>query len=91
MLASDQSHWVKPIYAGLRECPEFGSWPAALQFAVLVEAIALEDPSQAAQLRQLSDDERAVLMLHLSSCYAIGDASGSEVSCRVRQRDLKSS
>jgi hypothetical protein len=66
-LTSDPHAWLRPFFARLQTHPAFRHFAPAHQFAQLVEAVAVDHPAQAAQMREWSPGAQHALLLHLAS------------------------
>jgi hypothetical protein len=67
MLTSDPHAWLRPFFARLSTHAAFRhfSWPT--QFDQLVQAVAVDHPQRAAQMREWSTTARSELLLHLAN------------------------
>lgn len=66
-LISDPHAWLRPIYARLRTHSAFDQFAPAHQFAQLCDAVSVDHPSQAAQMREWSVGAQEALLRHLAT------------------------
>jgi hypothetical protein len=66
-LTSDPHAWLRPFYARLQAHPTFSDSAPAYQFAQLCDAVAVEHPREAEEMRHWSNASQTGLLVHLAS------------------------
>jgi hypothetical protein len=66
-LESEPYVWLRPFFKQLQQHPPFRHFASAHQFEQLLQAIAAEHPTEAAQMRQWTATAQHMLLLHLAS------------------------
>lgn len=66
-ITSDPYAWLRPFYARLQQHPAFRHFSPRHQFDQLVQAIAVEHPQEAAQMRERTPAGQHMALLHLAS------------------------
>jgi hypothetical protein len=86
-VSSDTHAWIRPYYEAVASRDGFAQLPIPIQFAALVDAIAVDYPAKAAKLREIADlpSQRDVAVVQQRGLQEPGAAGGGTL-VRVGRR-----
>jgi hypothetical protein len=94
-LTSDPHAWLRPYFAALAQDHTFALLAPSTQFSALCDAVSVEQPTKAAQMREWSPAAQEAVVRWLATCVARSEAqqeielwkvmkTGRELRCVAR-------
>jgi hypothetical protein len=85
----DPHAWLRPFYNKLSQHPAFAQFAPATRFTQLVDAVAADNASKAAEMRQWSAAAQHALLLHLGSTAELGRSISDSVELWRATKDAR--